>query len=624
MVDLVGADIGRYHILEQVGEGGMAIVFKAFDTRLETEVAIKFIRTEKLTLETIGKSLKRFEREAKALAQLTHPNIVRVIDYGEYEGKPYLVMPYLKGGTLKQSMGKPFPYRQAANLLVPIAHALDYAHQHNILHRDVKPSNILLTDTGQPMLSDFGIAKILEDELTLDITGTGVGIGTPEYMAPEQGMVHEIDHRADVYSLGTVFYELVTGRKPYQADTPLAIMLKRASEALPRPKQFVRDLPDAVEQVLLKALAKDPAERYSTAGAFAAALENLARGQNLSAQQNDGTIFRRKWSWIVAITAMICISIVGLGWLLRGFLVNRPVTVVPTMMSNKDVSAPSSAQAVGAKTSEPLRVATETITVFPTFVPSPTIETRSSANLGKDGMKLIFIPDGEFVMGTNGGEPDQKPSHSVYLSSYWIDETEVTTAMFAEFLNEMGNQFEGNSTWISSPDSDDIMQISGGFWRPTTGYENYPVVEVTWYGANAYCAWAGRRLPTEAEWEKAARGSAGKILPWGGSLDCSYANYGGCNGGVKPVGSYPQGESPYGVLDMFGNVWEWVYDKYGTDYYRESPSANPLGSASGKHHILRGAAWDTTDVIRLQITFRYNRDPNLTSGSYGFRCALSP
>src|SRR5512136_2394161 len=182
MSTLTGQSIGRYHILEQLGEGGMATVYKAYDTRLETDVAVKVIRTENLPQSGIERSLKRFEREAKALAKLTHPNIVKVTDYGEYEGKPYLVMPYLSGGTLKQRLGKPMPWWEAVKLLLPIAEALDYAHDQNIIHRDVKPSNILLTGRGQPMLTDFGVAKILEDEETRGLTGTGTGVGTPEYM----------------------------------------------------------------------------------------------------------------------------------------------------------------------------------------------------------------------------------------------------------------------------------------------------------------------------------------------------------------------------------------------------------------------------------------------------------
>ena len=162
MSNLIGQSLGRYHILEQLGEGGMATVYKAYDTRLETDVAVKVIRTENLTLGTMERALKRFEREAKALARLTHPNIVKVTDYGEYEGKPYLVMEYLPGGTLKERLGKPMPWQEAVRMLIPIAEALDFAHSQNMIHRDVKPSNILLTQRGQPMLTDFGIAKILD------------------------------------------------------------------------------------------------------------------------------------------------------------------------------------------------------------------------------------------------------------------------------------------------------------------------------------------------------------------------------------------------------------------------------------------------------------------------------
>ncbi|MBS4016457.1 MAG: serine/threonine protein kinase, partial [Candidatus Latescibacteria bacterium] len=171
MTNLTGQSIRRYHILEPLGEGGMATVYKAFDTRLETDVAVKFIRTEALPQNAIERALKRFEREAKSLARLTHPNIVKVTDYGEYQGKPYLVMEYLPGGTLKQRLqasaqepGSPgrLGWRDAINLLLPIVRALDYAHRQGMIHRDVKPANILITADGEPMLTDFGVAKILD------------------------------------------------------------------------------------------------------------------------------------------------------------------------------------------------------------------------------------------------------------------------------------------------------------------------------------------------------------------------------------------------------------------------------------------------------------------------------
>jgi branched-chain amino acid transport system substrate-binding protein len=275
-MNYIGQSFGRYHILEQLGEGGMATVYKAYDTRLERDVAIKVIRLDQFTPASLQSVLARFEREAKSLARLTHPNIVHISDYGEQDNVPYLVMDYLPGGTLKDRMGQPTRWQEACKLLLPIAQALDYAHEQNLIHRDVKPSNILMTQKGQPMLTDFGIAKIL-DAGGQTLTATGVGIGTPEYMAPEQ-WTGKTTAQSDIYSLGVVMYEMVTGRTPYIADTPAAILIKQATEPLPRPKQYIPDLPEAVEKVLIKSMAKEPADRYQTMDDFARALEGLLLG----------------------------------------------------------------------------------------------------------------------------------------------------------------------------------------------------------------------------------------------------------------------------------------------------------------------------------------------------------
>jgi len=306
MSSLIGQFLGRYHILEQLGEGGMATVYKAYDTRLERDVAVKVILPQRKFSETF---LKRFEREAKALARLSHPNIVKVLDCGEQDGLPFLVMEYLPGGTLKQKLGKPLDWQGAACLLIPIAHALEYAHQQKIVHRDVKPANILLTQSGEPMLTDFGIAKILESEETVDLTGTGVGIGTPEYMAPEQGLGQPVDARTDIYALGTVLYEMVTGRKPYRADTPMAVLLKKATEPLPRPTQFVPGLPEALERVLLKALARDPQNRYQDCATFIAALEALLaeRIERIKPARKP----LNRWVWLgggLGLLGLVCLA----------------------------------------------------------------------------------------------------------------------------------------------------------------------------------------------------------------------------------------------------------------------------------------------------------------------------
>ncbi len=286
MSNLIGQSVGRYQILEQLGEGGMATVYKAHDTRLDRFVAIKVIRTDQFAPAMLAEMMRRFEREAKALAQLSHPNIVHVHDYGEYEGAPYLVMEYLPSGNLEKRPNVPMPWQEALRILVPIAEALAYAHEHNIIHRDIKPANILLTEKGRPMLSDFGIAKILENKEAGTLTSAGSSIGTPEYMAPEQ-WVGEAGPQSDIYSLGVVLYELVTGRKPFVADTPISIMLKQANEPLPRPSEYVTDLPVEFENVLLKAMEKQPGDRYKSMSEFAAALETLADRKPLTQEMKE-------------------------------------------------------------------------------------------------------------------------------------------------------------------------------------------------------------------------------------------------------------------------------------------------------------------------------------------------
>jgi serine/threonine protein kinase len=276
MPNLTGQSIGRYQIIEQLGEGGMATVYKAYDTRLERDVAVKLLRTDQFIPAQLDMVLQRFEREAKSLAKLKHANIVNILDFGEHEGKPYLVMEYLPGGTLKQKLGQTIPWQTAFHTLLPIARGLAYAHQHNLIHRDVKPGNILIDENEEPILTDFGIAKLLEGTEGHTLTGTGIGIGTPEYMAPEQGIgASNIDARVDIYSLGIVLYEMITGRKPYIADTPMAVVLKQMNDPLPLPKDFVPDLPESVEHILFKALAKQPEDRYVDMNALIAAMEGL-------------------------------------------------------------------------------------------------------------------------------------------------------------------------------------------------------------------------------------------------------------------------------------------------------------------------------------------------------------
>ena len=222
-------------------------------------------------------------------------------------------------------------------------------------------------------------------------------------------------------------------------------------------------------------------------------------------------------------------------------------------------------------------------------------------------------------MGSDEGDSDEQPVHTVYLDAFYIDKTEVTNAQFAQFLNEQGNQEEGGVTWLDIRGG--LISQSGGQYQPKSGYEDHPVIEVSWYGARAYCQWAGKRPPTEAEWEKAARGTDGRTYPWGEGIDCDHAQYSECGGQTVPVGSKPKGVSPYGALDMAGNVWEWVADWYDSDYYGRSPSRNPQGPDSGEYRVLRGGSW-YFNGSHARTAFRHNSDrPTLTNYSIGFRCA---
>jgi len=236
---------------------------------------------------------------------------------------------------------------------------------------------------------------------------------------------------------------------------------------------------------------------------------------------------------------------------------------------------------------------------------------------------MVLIPEGEFLMGCNYGDPDETPIHKVYLDAFYIDKYEVTKLQFSEFLNEKGNQEEGGVAWLDTSDEDCFIEYRNGKYQPKSGYENHPVIEVSWSGARAYAEWAGKRLPTEAEWEKAARGGlVGKKYPWGDNIDSSRANYGENVGQTTTVGRYPPNN--YGLYDMGGNVWEWVSDWYDEDYYSSSDSyRNPQGPNYGSERVIRGAGW-SHDARYLRCGGRSYVNPDSTSNHLGFRCAKSP
>lgn len=627
MSELIGQNLGRYQILELIGKGGMATVYKAHDTHLDREVAVKVIRRESFPPDQFDMILKRFDREAKSLGGLSHPNIVGVIDYGEYEGSPYLVMVYLPGGTLKERLGHPIPWRNAVRLLVPVARALEYIHEHKIVNRDVKPSNILMTEKGQPMLTDFGLVKIFETQGATNLTASGAGLGTPDYMAPEQ-WTGEATALSDLYSLGVVLYEMITGHRPYISDTPAGVLLKQINEPLPLPKQYVPDLPQNMESVLLKVLARKPEDRYPDMHAFADELQNLLDGRELTAttikikklrEQMIGTVEQpaveqtppapvlKKKKFSVLLVAMSILALFlscGLCWFVGSRLWSLAASGSPTkqvLTSAADTDVP------------PVEIVptsfSPTSTNTPALIETPIVDEITDAK----NISMRLIPAGEFTMGYDDGQIEARPASLIYVDTFYIDKYEVTNEMYAACV------VDGKCR---------IPRLLGSSTRPSyynnPNFANYPVLYVDWKAAKTYCEWRGARLPTEAEWEKAARGTADeRAYPWGSALDCDHANHSGCVGDTAAVNQYDKGQSPYGVYGMSGNVWEWTNSLY-SFYPYNAADGRETPDASGKR-IVRGGSWHifggTGGGIRIDTRFMV--DPVYYGAYIGIRCALT-
>lgn len=275
--DLVGKTLGDYKLEAIIGEGGMATVYKGYQISLNRPVAVKVLYHQE------GSSLARFKREAKVIASLRHRNILIIYQYDDYEGMPYIAMEYIAGGTLEDRLkGEPMDWKRVINLIVPIAEALHYAHSHGVVHRDVKPSNILMPQEDWPVLADFGLVKQSDEQEGLTLTGTFMG--TPNYISPEQARDLPITPRADMYSLGVVMFEMIAGRLPFSYKVSNKILLAHVMEDPPLPSTFNPDCPPALEEIILKTLKKSPDERYPSMQEMIDALKALLHAPALQGE----------------------------------------------------------------------------------------------------------------------------------------------------------------------------------------------------------------------------------------------------------------------------------------------------------------------------------------------------
>jgi serine/threonine-protein kinase len=570
-------------------------------------------------------------------------------------------------------MGKPMPLKETVRCISEIASALDYAHEKGILHRDVKPSNVLIDQgrDGWSLLSDFGLARMVEG--TSHLTGSGVGVGTPQYMPPEQGQGLKVDHRADIYSLGVVLYEMATGRIPFEAETPLAVVLKHITDPLPLPSSVNPDVPDGVERVILKAMAKEPEDRFDSASEMADALREAISGEVITISPpaeatadvetvpprtaeitspptapdaappppsvTPASVARpqlRRLLRPVMIGAVILAAVVFIlarVWTGRTPRQQAEATAQAAETLAAQVLETATAHAVAAPTHAPTlqptspSAPTGQAEVTPTYTPMPSSFTPPSTLeivtmiRETDGAVMVYVPEGKFTMGSPDdlGYDNEHPQHTYYLDAFWIDQAEVTNAQYRKCV-EVGACEPLESC------SDD----------PNYGVDDRPVVCVSWDQALAYAEWVGGRLPTEAEWEKAARGPDGREYPWGNEFDGTRVNF--CDKScvqrwrdanvddgyeyTAPVGSYPAGASPCGALDMAGNVYEWTHSAYVEYPYDSEDGREEVSGEEMVRRVVRGGSFDE-DAEGVRCAHRDYYYPFHLSRIVGFRVVVS-
>ena len=621
------SQLGVYRLYERIGSGGFATVHIARDTRTNEVVAIKVLHPH---LAQDADLVARFQREAQVLRKLPpHPNIVLLRDVGQEDDVHFLVFEYLDGKTLSQILAehkkehKLLPVRDAISIAIQIARALDVAFHHGLVHRDIKPGNIQITPQGVAKVMDFGIAHV---PAGTQLTQIGTLLGSPDYMAPELWEGEPADIRSDLYALGALLCEMLTGTSPFHADTLVEAMNRHRDEVLPPVRTKRAEVPPEVEVDLARLLAKQPEARPQTPAELLAAMENW---QGQIPEQQAPAVSSKGISRNTRLVAILGCAVVGL-FLLFAFLVAATLHfLAPLSPTVESQNIPSPTAVV--PTSQPPQTSAPAPTLTPVgfviatpFTPTATLITNPpnspTPRLGEErtisGAPMVFVAAGEFTMG--GIDRDTSPAHTVYLDAFWIDKYEVTNALYKKCVDAGGCKSRQGS--LGEPSHESSAMRLNYFENPQ--FANYPVIEVSWDDANKFCAWAGKRLPTEAEWEKAARGTDRRVYPWGDTFDKTKLNFGDSSpliGDTSEVVRYPSGASPYSALDMAGNVWEWVADWYDADYYANSPKDNPKGPTQGSARGLRGGSWSSTTGIRT--TDRFYLAPTRYANDIGFRCA---
>ncbi len=624
--------IGKYLIKHKLGQGAMGEAWLAQNPDLDIPVAIKTLPT--YLIEREPGFVKRFFKEAKTAARINHSNAVHVYDCGVDDDVHYIVMEYVDGGTVRQlqeKAGGPLPLSQAIEIIYAVTEALREAARFHIIHRDIKPDNIMVDSRGTPKLADLGLAKQLDALEDTGMTGTGVAIGTPKYIAPEQVQdAKNVDARADIYSLGVTFYHLVTGDVPFSASSSFEMMLKHVEEQLPHPQEKRPDLPDDVCAVICKMTEKSADRRYQTADELAQDLLalKLAHADETAAPTSAAGAApaprKKSTTPILAALALVLIAAVTV------------VVLRPWAPKNAGRADPG-----GAPGRPPDK---------PPAGDLPKPVSGKDYNVPAAELELVALPAGSFKMGAADGEDDEKPQHTVSLTRpFWIGKYEVTWKQFKAFTDATGfrthaERSESSMVWEGTDSNrgrwvrkDDIS------WRNVFEGEDRAVVCVNWNDAMAFCKWltetekdAARlpdgyeyRLPTEAEWEYACRaGTQTKYFFGDHYEDLEQYAWTAHNtqskvhrvGDVKP--------NPWGLYDMHGNAAEWCLDSALNVRYRVTTSTyvegikDPL-SLLGDEKIYRGGSWLSRGHY-CRAAGRSAVEPTHHAVVIGFRVVLGP